>query len=74
MEKLHLTVDELAVQSFSTTELRDDESGTVHGHEDTLSYYTCNGDGSCVCLSAFCGVEGPPSGGYCDSFYVSGCR
>lgn len=34
---------------------------------------TC--DGSCDCLSAACGgSDGCPSGGYCNSFYASGCR
>lgn len=34
-----------------------------------------DGDASCYCLSAGCGgSDGCPSGGYCNSFYASGCR
>lgn len=72
MEKVRLTLDELQVQSFATTEQGAGRRGTVHGHDapsDAVecptadpAYGTCWGScngcsDSCDCETANCTVE-----------------
>lgn len=67
MEKVRLTLDELQVQSFATTENDAQSRGTVRGHdaptdavEDTCwasCNWSCGCSDSCECETANCTVD-----------------
>jgi hypothetical protein len=41
MEKVRLSVDELAIQSFTTTAAEAEQAGTVHGHDAPTDQVEC---------------------------------
>jgi hypothetical protein len=55
MRKLRLEIEELAVESFQTTDARDG-SGTVFGREE-YTYITCPTDPECNTYGASCAVS-----------------
>lgn len=68
MEKVRLTLEDLAVQSFATSDEDPRRGGTVHGHDVRTDLYECptqNGgtclgscpDNSCGCETAECTVD-----------------
>lgn len=69
MEKVRLTLEELNVQSFPTTDEEVGRRGTVHGHDAPTDAYecptqqagaTCLGscpDNSCGCETSECTVD-----------------
>ena len=71
MEKIRLSVDELAVQSFATTQAAAEQRGTVHGHDDTDPVACPTADPVWETCWASCGGSCDCSGGTCD--HSCGC-
>jgi hypothetical protein len=87
MEKMRLTVDDLAIQSFATTRLGGQLRGTVRGHDaptDPVECPTANPEwdtcadtcwGSCPCSGNSCnGCGSDGCGGFSDWACTNGCH
>lgn len=53
MEKVRLTIDELRVQSFTTSDAPSQHRGTVHAHENPTDELDCTAGDTCYATCAF---------------------